>query len=135
MHKFLAAVLLLALASCASTHHVMLGQSRPAIDPAQVKVYQVPPRHYEEIARLDARSAVGFGTQGQVNAAINRLAREAAKLGANGVILLGVDETGSPVSLGVGAGSFGRHSGASVGLGIPTAQQSAAGIAIYVTEE
>lgn len=135
MRSFPAIVLALALAGCASTHHVMLGQARPAIDPAQVKVYQVPPRHYEEIARLDARSAVGFGTQGQVNSAIDRLAREAAKLGANGVILLGVDRTGSPVSLGVGAGSYGRHSGASVGLGIPTAQQRAEGIAIFVTED
>lgn len=128
-------LLLSALAGCASTHHVMLGQARPAIDPAQVKVYQVPPEHYEEIARLDAKSAVGFGTQGQINAAIDRLAREAAKLGANGVILLGVDQTGSPVSMGVGGGSYGRHGGASVGLGIPTAQQRAEGIAIYVTEE
>ena len=135
MRSFLTAVLVLALAGCASTHHVMLGQTRPEIDPAQVKVYQVPPKHYEEIARLDAKSAVGFGTQGQINAAIDRLAREAAKLGANGVILLGVDQTGSPVSLGVGGGSYGRHGGASVGLGIPTAQQRAEGIAIYVTEE
>ncbi|MFC5570369.1 hypothetical protein ACFPN1_09900 [Lysobacter yangpyeongensis] len=133
--RTLIAVLMLTLAACASTHHVMLGQARPAIDPAQVKVYQVPPKHYEEIARLDAKSGVGFGTQGQINSAIDRLAREAAKLGANGVILLGVDQTGSPVSLGVGGGSFGRHGGASVGMGIPTAQQRAEGIAIYVTEE
>ncbi|KQY54792.1 hypothetical protein [Lysobacter sp. Root494] len=135
MRRLLVALLVLLLAGCASTHHVMLGQTRPAIDPAQVKVYQVPPKRYEEVARLDAKSAVGFGTQGQINAAIDRLAREAAKLGANGVILLGVDQTGSPVSLGVGGGTYGRHSGASVGLGIPTAQQRAEGIAIYVIEE
>ena len=133
--RTLIALLLLTLAGCASTHHVMLGQARPAIDPAQVKVYQVPPKKYEEIARLDAKSGVGFGTQGQINSAIDKLAREAAKLGANGVILLGVDQTGSPVSFGVGGGSFGRHGGASVGMGIPTAQQRAEGIAIYVTEE
>lgn len=132
---FVLTLLAALLAGCASTHHVMLGQARPAIDPAQVKVYQVPPKRYEEIARLDAKSAVGFGTQGQINAAIDRLAREAAKLGANGVILLGVDQTGSPVSLGVGGGTYGRRSGASVGLGIPTAQQRAEGIAIYVIEE
>ena len=133
--RTLIALLLLTLAGCASTHHVMLGQARPAIDPAQVKVYQVPPKTYEEIARLDAKSGVGFGTQGQINSAIDKLAREAAKLGANGVILLGVDQTGSPVSFGVGGGSFGRHGVASVGMGIPTAQQRAEGIAIYVTEE
>lgn len=135
MRSVLIALFVLALGGCASTHHVMLGQPRPAIDAAQVKVYQVPPKRYEEIARLDAKSGVGFGTQGQINAAIDRLSREAAKLGANGVILLGVDQTGSPVSLGVGAGRFGRHSGASVGMGIPTAQQRAEGIAIYVIEE
>lgn len=135
MRSVLIALFVLALVGCASTHHVMLGQPRPAIDAAQVKVYQVPPKKYEEIARLDAKSGVGFGTQGQINSAIDRMAREAAKLGANGVILLGVDETGSPVSFGVGAGSFGRHSGASVGMGIPTAQQRAEGIAIYVIEE
>ncbi|GAB3101998.1 hypothetical protein [Lysobacter terrae] len=135
MRTLLTAVLFLVLAGCASTHHVMLGQARPAIDPSQVKVYQVPPKKYEEIARLDAKSGAGFGTQGQINSAIDRLAREAAKLGANGVILLGVDQTASPVSFGVGGGSFGRHGGASVGLGIPTAQQRADGIAIYVIEE
>lgn len=126
---------LAALTGCASVHHVMLAQPRPAIDPAQVKIYQVPPKKYEEIARLDSSSAIGFGTQGQINAAINRLAREAAKLGANGVLLLGVDASRSPVSMGVGGGSYGRHGGASVGFGIPTTQQHADGVAIYVTEE
>ncbi|HEY0503300.1 MAG TPA: hypothetical protein VGD42_07370 [Lysobacter sp.] len=131
----IAGLIALAGAGCASTHHVLLGQPRPAISPALVKVYQVPPKRYEEIARLDSASAVGFGTQGQTNAAIERLAREAAKLGANGVLLLGVDTTRSPVSMGVGGGSYGRHGGASVGFGIPTAQRRAAGVAIHVIEE
>jgi hypothetical protein len=123
------------LAGCASTHRVLLGTPRPAISPAQVKIYQVPPKRFEEIARLDASSAIGFGTQGQANAAIARLAREAAKLGANGVLLLGVDTTSAPVAMGVGGGTYGRHVGASVGVGIPTAQRRAAGIAIHVIEE
>ena len=126
--------LLLAVTACASTHKVMLGAARPAIAPSQVQVYQAPPRRYTEIARIDASSAAGFGTQGQTNAAIDRLVREAAKLGANGVLLLGVDTVGSPVSLGVGGGSFGRSGGVSVGAGVPTAQRRAAGIAIHVTE-
>lgn len=128
----LAAVLL--AGGCASTQKVMLGQARPAVAIEQVKVYQAPPRRYEEIARLDSNSAVGFGTQGQTNAAIDRLVREAAALGANGVLLLGVETVGSPVSLGVGGGSYGRRSGVSVGAGVPTAQRRAAGIAIHVIE-
>lgn len=135
MRTFILSVILAMLAGCASVHHVMLGPARPAISPDEVKVYQVPPRRYEEIARLDSTSGAGFGTQGQTNAAINRLAREAAKLGANGVLLLGVDSTRSPLDVGVGAGSFGRHSGASVGVGLPTTQRRAAGIAIHVIEE
>lgn len=125
----------LLLAGCASTHRTMLGAARPAIEPAQVRVYQAPPRRYEEIARLEASSAIGFGTQGQTNAAIDRLVREAAQLGANGVLLLGVDTVAPPVGIGVGGGSYGRSGGVSVGAGVPTAQRRAAGIAIHVIEE
>lgn len=131
---FLATACAAMLAGCASTHKVMLGAARPAIAPEQVQVYQVAPRRYEEIARLDASSAIGFGTQGQTNSAIERLRREAAALGANGVLLLGVDTVAPPVSLGVGGGSYGRHSGVSIGAGVPTAQRRAAGIAIHVIE-
>ena len=59
-------------------------------------------------------------------------AREAAALGANGVVLMGVGSSGSPVGMSVGAGSYGRHSGGGVGIGIPTTQKRAAGVAIYV---
>ena len=123
------------LSGCASTHHVMLSQPRAAIPVEQVKVYQVMPRRYEEIARVNATSAVGFGTQGQVDAAIERLRREAAKLGANGVVVLGTGTVGSPVGIGVGGASYGSHGGAGVSAGIPTAQQHAEGVAIYVIEE
>ena len=82
-------VLAMLLASgCASVHSTMIGAPRPAISVEQVRVFQVPPKRYEEIARLDASSAIGFGTQGQANAAINRLRQEAAKYGADGVLLL-----------------------------------------------
>jgi len=125
----------LLLAGCASIHTTMLAPAQAPVALEQVRVYQVPPKRYQEIARLDASSAIGFGTQGQTNAAINRLRRAAATLGADGVILLGVDTTQPPVNLGVGAGSFGRHVGGSIGVGIPTAQRHAAGIAIRVIEE
>lgn len=138
MKRFLPAMTsigLVVVTGCASIHSTMIGAPRPAIAVEQVRVFQVPPKRYEEIARLDASSAIGFGTQGQANAAINRLRREAAKLGADGVLLLGVDTYTPPVSMGVGAGSFGRHVGGSVGVGIPTAQKHAAGVAIHVVEE
>lgn len=124
--------LTLAMAGCAGTSKVMLGAARPAVDPAQVRIYTTPPAGSIEIAQLEASSAVGFGTQGQTDAAVARLKREAAALGANGVILMGVGSSGSPVGMSVGAGSYGRHSGGGVGIGIPTTQKKAAGVAIYV---
>ncbi|RBB12365.1 hypothetical protein BRN92_02440, partial [Xanthomonas oryzae pv. oryzae] len=74
------------LAGCASSSKVMLGQARAPIDPAQVRVYSKAPVGSVEIAQLESTSAAGFGTQGQTDAAVQRLKREAAKLGANGVV-------------------------------------------------
>ena len=122
----------LLLAGCAGSSKVMLGQARAPVDPSQVQVYRTPPAGALEIAQLEAKSAVGFGTQGQTDAAVARLKREAAALGANGVVLLGVGSSGSPVGMSVGAGSYGRHSGGGLSMGIPTTQKQAAGVAIYV---
>ena len=123
----------IALAGCASASKVMLGQARPPIDPSQVQVYSTPPAGSVEIAQLEATSAVGFGTQGQTDAAVARLKAEAAKLGANGVVLVGVGGSGqSPVGMSVGAGSFGSHVGGGLSVGIPTQQKKAAGVAIWV---
>jgi len=129
-----AALLGLALlsAGCASTSKVMLGQARASVDPATVQIYSTPPAGSQEIAQLESASAVGFGTQGQTDAAVMRLKREAAALGANGVILMGVGSSGSPVGMSVGAGSYGSHVGGGVGIGIPTTQKRAAGVAIWV---
>lgn len=125
-------VLATALTACAGTSKVMLGQPRAPIDASQVQIYPTPPPGSVEIAQLEASSAVGFGTQGQTDAAVERLKREAAALGANGVILMGVGSSGSPVGMSVGAGRYGRNVGGGVGIGIPTTQKKAAGVAIYV---
>lgn len=124
--------LVLLAGGCAGTSKVMLGQARTPIDPAQVQIYSTPPPGSVEIAQLESTSAVGFGTQGQTDAAVARLKREAAALGANGVVLMGVGSSGSPVGMSVGAGSYGSHTAGGVGIGIPTTQKRAAGVAIYV---
>ena len=134
MKRRIAATIALAaaLAGCAGTSKVMLGPARASIDPAQVRVYTAVPPGSVEIAQLESSSAVGFGTQGQTDAAVTRLKREAAALGANGVVLIGVGSSGSPVGMSVGAGSFGRHGGGGLSVGIPTTQKKAAGVAIWV---
>jgi hypothetical protein len=84
--------LALAFASCTSTH-VMIGTARPATDAAAVRIYHTPPAKYEEIALIqsDNTGTSGFTQQGRVNSAMKRLRENAAKLGANGVILKGIE--------------------------------------------
>jgi hypothetical protein len=139
MYRFLAAALLLLLAGCAGTSTMMLGQARPPLDPAAVLIYHARPPGAIDIAELDAKSGVGFGTQAQRDAAIERLRREAAALGANGVLLLGGGSDRGPVGVGVGgsSGHYDRHGGSSVGVGItiPTQQARAHGVAIWVPAE
>jgi hypothetical protein len=80
-----------AIAGCA-TSHVMIGRARPPISPDQVQIYLHPPStNYEEIALLDTSSKGSFSitAQGKTNAVIDRLKAEAAKLGANGILLSG----------------------------------------------
>lgn len=129
---FTALALAALLSGCGGTSTVMMSDARPAIDPSLVKVYRQAPPDSIEIAQLESTSGVGFGTQGQTDAVIARLKREAAALGANGVVLLGMGSGGSPVGMSVGAASYGSNGGAGMSMGIPTQQKYAAGMAIYV---
>lgn len=123
----------LMLSGCAGSSKVMVGQARPAIDPAQVRIYTVVPAGSQEIAQIEASSAIGFGTQGQTDSAVARLKSEAAALGANGVVLMGVGASGSSGGgVSVGGGSWGSSSYGGVGIGIPTQQKKAVGMAIWV---
>ena len=69
---------------------------------------------------LDASSKSAFNTGGQktTDKVIERLKAEAAKLGANGIILEGFDarQTGS-IGTGVGSDSYSRNSSVGVGVG------------------
>jgi uncharacterized protein YbjQ (UPF0145 family) len=130
---------LLALGGCASSH-VMLGQARPAITPDQVRLYVRPPAKYQEIAILESSSKNSFAItqQGKTNKAIERLKEEAAKLGANGVLLQGAGDqyggtvnTGSATATTVGTSTYATGTG----VGIPVMHKAASGVAIYVEQE
>lgn len=127
-----------ALSACAPSTHVLVGQARPPISPDQVKVYSHPPATpFEEIAVLDATNKSVFGTGGQksVDKVVERLKIEAAKLGANGVILEGFfdAETGA-IGTGVGSESYGNRSAVGVGVGgsLGIYKKTGHGDAIYV---
>ena len=125
------------LVGCTPSTHVLTGQARPPLSPDQVVIYSHPPAKYQEVAILDANSHSAFGTGGQksVDTVISRLKVEAAKLGANGVILEGFSDqqTGS---LGTGTGSTSYSGNSAVGVGVGGSfglyKKTGHGMAIFV---
>ena len=123
--KILAAVLLCTLLFACSTSRVMVGEKRQSISSDQVKIYlRSPDCPYEEVALLSASSRNSFavGDQGKMNKAIARMKSEAAKLGANGVIVggTGSETTGMITQPGT------------PGYGVALGHQTVSGAAIYV---
>jgi hypothetical protein len=141
-HQFLKAAVgavlaLAALSGCVSSH-VIVGKVRPPISPDQVQLYLHPPAgKYEEVALLDSNSrhSFSFTAQGKTNAVIERLKAEAAKLGANGILLNGVsDQAAGSVSTGFGSATASGHTATGFGVGTSGTVfvKSGSGLAIYV---
>lgn len=66
----------------------MIGKRRPATDPSRIQIYETAPPHYEVIAEVRAQAGHDFRTQAGVrDSALKRLRREAANVGANGLIV------------------------------------------------
>jgi hypothetical protein len=127
-----------ALAGCTTTRAVLVGQARPPMSPASVQIFLEPPKaRYQEIANLTAssRGSLTLTTHGKIDKVIERLKKEAARLGANGVLLHGVDSR-SAGSLGAGVSTESETGHSPYGLGFGTSvflsQESGDGVAIYV---
>jgi len=134
--KLFTLLLVLVLSSCAITNETSLvvGTPRAETSSDRIKLYTKPPAKYEEIAIISADAAHDFmSKQSLQNIAIENLKKEAAKVGANGILLdnVGSFSTGAsgivtavPGSPVVGVGSMNNRTG-----------KQASGKAIYVTEE
>jgi hypothetical protein len=125
------------LAACASDSIVVTGTARPPIAPSDVRIYSRPPAAFEEVAILNTSKNSAFTTGGQktVDKVIAGLKEQAAKLGANGVILEGFSDsqTGS-VGAGGGSDSVSRNSAVGVGVGgsLGIYKKTGHGVAIFV---
>jgi hypothetical protein len=128
---FLVAAFAAVLAGCASSA-VVVGQVRPAISPTQVKLYLSPPKKFEQVALLESssKSSWAVSDQGKTDVVIQRLKEEAAKIGANGILLSGV---GSQVAGSVGTATVNGTTAFGVNAGV--FHKTGNGLAIYVTEE
>jgi hypothetical protein len=125
------------LGGCSTSSHVLVGTPRPPISPDSVRIYAQPPPHYEQIAHLDATSQGSFAITSQQNMdkAISRLKAEAAKLGANGVLLQTVqDQQSGAIGAGGGNSSYSGNSSVGVGVGgsLGIYNKAVSALAIYV---
>ena len=82
------------LKSCYPVSHIIIGDIQTPLDYNNVKVYHDYPDTYEKIAIIEASSdlalkdlSIDFTHQQKTNKALDRLKKEAASLGANGIVL------------------------------------------------
>jgi hypothetical protein len=138
--RFLAAAILGAaacgLAGCATSSHRLIGTPRPPISAEQVELYlETPPRPYREIALLDAssRRSWSLSYEGKAEVVIRRLKAQAAKVGANGVLLKGItDEPGPAVGTDLGTHYESPRGTVDLGVGAGTLLVSRYGSAIAI---
>lgn len=113
---------LLLAASCASGTALVTGTQREATTVESVMIYTEPPTNYEVIGIVTASSNSGMTDQGSLNYAIEELKKQAAKIGANGIILQNV--------------STSNKGGVYVGnVWVNGTAQNVSGKAIYVSEK
>jgi len=110
----------LSAAACVASH-VLVGKARAPILPDQVQLYLEPPAgEYQEIAIVDASSSYSFALSGEGKAevVISRLKAEAAKVGANGILLQEIaDEPLASIGTAVGTEFSSAHGTVDLGLG------------------
>src|SRR5262245_59713468 len=107
MRRLIVAVFLL-LGGCAHGSSVVTGIARPAITADQVRLYTAPPAQCEVIGMVQAYRDAGLGDHAKLNGAIGEAKEQAARMGANGILIetLGAQAQGfaGTVSNGVFAG-------------------------------
>src|SRR6185312_8490769 len=113
----------LLLSACA-TSYVLVGAQHAPTSPDQVRVLLQPPPHYETIAILQTSDMAGkpcFTAQCKTNKVMDRLKDEAAKLGANAILLQGLgSQYAGSVGTSYGTASYGHGYAYGSSLGVST---------------
>jgi hypothetical protein len=118
----------LAITACATAtgSAIVTGDARTPVAPEQVRIYLEPPTGFEVIGLVNASSDAGWTEQGSLDFAIEELKKQAAKLGANGVLLVSSGETTSTIVGTMGKGNV---------YAIPVTAKTVQGRAIFVTAQ
>jgi len=122
-----------------NTSTVIVGEKRAAISSESVKLYTTPPKNYIEVAILSVEAGHDFrSTQDLMDSAVERLKVEAAKVGANGVLLANVGRRDNN-TVGIGIGNATTNRGFTSGTAMAVSSsgrgfQTISGTAIFVAE-
>lgn len=125
----LCAVLL--LSGCATGTHIVTGATHPKIKPEQVVLYQVPPAKFEIVGIVNSASPGRW--QRHMDDAVKALKKQAANIGANGILLGGVNPGSESVGVGSGVAFGGSHTAFGSAVVTSTSGIQLSGQAIYVT--
>ena len=94
LFKLLLLLSLFVTIACYPVSHVIIGDTQAPIDYTNVKTYSDYPDTYEKIAIIEASSdlafkdfSIEFTHQQKTNKALEKLKKEAASLGANGIVI------------------------------------------------
>ncbi len=112
----------LAIVACASGNALVTGTQRPATSPESVVIYTEAPEKYEVIGIVTASSDATGSAQTDLNYAVAELKKQAAKIGANGILLQDVSSSNS-------GGVF------ISGVFVSETKQNVSGKAIYVFDK
>ena len=123
------------MSGCSASQATLINPARPAISVDQVQLYLQPPdAKYVEIANLHASSggSLAISAASKMDKVVERLKAQAAKLGANGVLLHGVgDQTAGSVGVEI-SDTNSPHASYGLGASAFLFRKSGEGIAIYV---
>jgi hypothetical protein len=78
-------LLLVLLAGCVTGAHLVTGKARPAVTVEAVQIYQSAPTHAEVIGTVIAQAQ--GDDQCAMDRGVSKLKREAARIGANGLVI------------------------------------------------
>jgi len=114
---------------CSTGLVMVMGMLWDSIAVSEVRVYADPPADFDVIALLESAPSSGWTDQSRQDKAVADLKEKAATLGANGILLTGVTDSGGGSGAGVGVSSGG---GVGVGVGVSKSSKSVFAKAIFV---
>ena len=145
MRLLLLALITVLISGCTITDSasIVTGEARTATNPVTIKIYRKAPAEYQEIGIVYSSAGHDFRSDsGLLDSAVDALKVEAAKLGANGIILGNVNQRdgaqsviGTSTTTSYNANGVSTGTGTVIGTNRGDSYTRLEGLAIFVTKK